>query len=196
MKFRASTFLFITLFSVARGFLLINKALFSEGTTIKNKMAQKSMRSFFSVTKATGNGSGKKPRLDGDSLSEVVGSVTALKAIPSSIADDESNGDRISPSNQCPASMLDEEWKVRLSAEFGKPYFKALTEFVDIEYQRVSVYPPRDQIYSAFNLCPFNDVKARHISISLRKGAIIKSVLNILAVSFLHSLFISSLSVY
>ena len=193
MKFTTSTFLFIVYLAATWGF---NKALFSEGTTIKNKMAQKSMRSFFQVTKMAGDSMSKKARHDGDLLSEVVGSSTALKAIPPSIADGESNSNKMTPSNQSPASLLDDEWRVRLSAEFGKPYFKALTEFVDIEYQRVSVYPPRDQIYSAFNLCPFNDVKARHISISLRKGALIKSVLNNLAVSFLHSLFISSLSVY
>lgn len=156
MRFGAYILIAASLSTAAQG---LNKFLLSTKTATCNKMAQKSMRSFFQLTKTTESSSSKKPRPDGASLFEFAGSNTALKSASLSTADQESNSDKLPPSNLSPPSLIDEEWKVRLSKEFSKPYFKALTEFVDMEYQRATVYPPRDQIYSAFNLCPFNDVK-------------------------------------
>jgi uracil-DNA glycosylase len=55
---------------------------------------------------------------------------------------------------------IDESWKSRISAEFGKPYFRNLTEFVKEEYRKNTVYPPGSLIFNAFNMCPFDKVKA------------------------------------
>jgi uracil-DNA glycosylase len=54
---------------------------------------------------------------------------------------------------------INEEWKSRLNPEFGKDYFVRLAEFVRNEYKSQTVYPPGNQIFNAFNLCPFNSVK-------------------------------------
>ena len=54
---------------------------------------------------------------------------------------------------------IDESWKEHLQAEFDKPYFKVLTDFVREEYSRGTVYPPGRLIFNAFDLCPFDKVK-------------------------------------
>ena len=55
--------------------------------------------------------------------------------------------------------QIDETWKEKLSAEFEKPYFLQLTEQVRREYTTGTCYPPGKQIFNAFNLCPFDQVK-------------------------------------
>ena len=54
---------------------------------------------------------------------------------------------------------IHESWKVHLQEEFEKPYFKELTEFVKSEYQSKKVYPAPANIFRAFELCPFENVK-------------------------------------
>lgn len=50
-------------------------------------------------------------------------------------------------------------WKEKLEEEFGKEYFKTLTDFVREEYQKTTIYPETKNIFRAFDLAPFNDVK-------------------------------------
>ncbi len=50
-------------------------------------------------------------------------------------------------------------WNKVLKGEFEKPYFKELVEFVKSEYKAGPVYPPGSQIFSAFDNCPYEDVK-------------------------------------
>ena len=50
-------------------------------------------------------------------------------------------------------------WKEKLSSEFEKPYFLELTEFVRDEYQTRPIYPEPKNIFRAFDLCPFDEVK-------------------------------------
>lgn len=54
---------------------------------------------------------------------------------------------------------IEQSWKERLAAEFGKPYFASLTDFVRHEYGTTTCYPPGRLIFNAFNLCPFDKVK-------------------------------------
>lgn len=54
---------------------------------------------------------------------------------------------------------IDPSWKAVLDGEFEKPYFNALTDFVRGEYQTQRIYPPGKEIFNAFNLCPFDQVK-------------------------------------
>jgi len=55
---------------------------------------------------------------------------------------------------------IEPTWKSKLSAEFEKEYFLKLTEFVKEEYRKNTIYPPGSLIFNAFNLCPFERVKA------------------------------------
>lgn len=50
-------------------------------------------------------------------------------------------------------------WKDRLSGEFEKEYFRTLTNFVKREYQEGVVYPAPQNIFRAFDLCPFEATK-------------------------------------
>jgi uracil-DNA glycosylase len=55
---------------------------------------------------------------------------------------------------------IDPSWKSRLNSEFEKDYFNRLSEFVKEEYRTKTIYPPGTLIFNAFNLCPFDKVKA------------------------------------
>ncbi|MBO6606517.1 uracil-DNA glycosylase [Psychroserpens sp.] len=50
-------------------------------------------------------------------------------------------------------------WKQKLNFEFQKPYFQSLTDFVREEYKINTCYPPGSQIFSAFDLCTFDNLK-------------------------------------
>jgi len=55
---------------------------------------------------------------------------------------------------------LEPGWKQALQKEFGLPYFSELKRFLIAEKQKgVSIYPPGNLIFSAFNLTPFDKVK-------------------------------------
>ncbi len=50
-------------------------------------------------------------------------------------------------------------WKPYLKDEFEKTYFKNLTTFVKSEYKNHTCFPKGNDIFNAFNCCPFDDVK-------------------------------------
>jgi len=54
---------------------------------------------------------------------------------------------------------IEESWKEILNVEFEKPYFSQLTSFVKSEYLQQRIFPPGKEIFNAFNLCPFNELK-------------------------------------
>src|SRR3989344_1714996 len=54
---------------------------------------------------------------------------------------------------------IEASWKKHLTEEFGKEYFKTLTDFVREEYKTKKVYPPPKEIFRAFELTPFEKVK-------------------------------------
>jgi uracil-DNA glycosylase len=55
---------------------------------------------------------------------------------------------------------IDPTWKTKLKDEFEKDYFIKLSEFVRTEYKTNTIYPPGGLIFNAFNLCPFDKIKA------------------------------------
>ena len=55
---------------------------------------------------------------------------------------------------------IEKTWKSKLTPEFEKEYFIRLSEFIRQEYSKNTVYPPGSLIFNAFNLCPFDKVKA------------------------------------
>jgi uracil-DNA glycosylase len=50
-------------------------------------------------------------------------------------------------------------WEAILQTEFKQDYFQQLTGFVEKEYQTETIYPPQNQIFEAFNTCPFENTK-------------------------------------
>ena len=56
-------------------------------------------------------------------------------------------------------AMIENDWLAELGAEFRKPYYKTLYEFVKTEYNTNQVFPPADDIFNAFHLTPLCQVK-------------------------------------
>ena len=54
---------------------------------------------------------------------------------------------------------IEPSWGEQLAAEFGKPYFAELTQFVRQEYAAGTCYPPGSLIFNAFNTTPFHQVR-------------------------------------
>lgn len=50
-------------------------------------------------------------------------------------------------------------WNDILEDEFAKGYFMNLLDFVDAEYEKHTVYPPKELIFAAFEITHFDDVK-------------------------------------
>ncbi|HXK38355.1 MAG TPA: uracil-DNA glycosylase [Candidatus Paceibacterota bacterium] len=56
-------------------------------------------------------------------------------------------------------SYLSQEWKEFLGEEVLKKTEMDLSDFLDGEYRKGEVYPPREQLFTALNLCPPKSVK-------------------------------------
>lgn len=55
--------------------------------------------------------------------------------------------------------ILNNDWEAILASEFEKSYFKELKTFLAEQYSLATVYPPKDEVMSAFNNVAFKDVK-------------------------------------
>jgi hypothetical protein len=126
----------------------------------RNMASQKSMRAFFQTTKSSENLPNKKSRSDEPLVSAERSISHFASAGPSLGGREEGDAEMC----YCPPGLTDERWKSILSKEFSKAYFKSLMAFVDEESAKFSVYPPKEQIFSAFNLCSFDQIKVRFLS--------------------------------
>jgi hypothetical protein len=55
--------------------------------------------------------------------------------------------------------LTDESWNKILAPEFKKDYFKKIITFLEKEKKAgKKIFPPEEEIFSAFNLCPFKEV--------------------------------------
>ena len=50
-------------------------------------------------------------------------------------------------------------WEDILQSEKQKEYYKNLEETIDIKYKTTTVYPPKEKIFTAFDLCEYDNVK-------------------------------------
>lgn len=55
--------------------------------------------------------------------------------------------------------ILSNDWQDAVGEEFDKPYYTELREFLKEQYANETVYPPKEEIWSAFEHTPFKDVK-------------------------------------
>lgn len=55
--------------------------------------------------------------------------------------------------------MIENDWQPAVQAEFGKPYYRELYQFVKEEYSTHVIYPPSDDIFNALHLTPLSRVK-------------------------------------
>lgn len=57
------------------------------------------------------------------------------------------------------SSRLPDAWQPILAGELSKPYFKDLERFVATERKAHQVFPPAEEVFSALELTPYQDVK-------------------------------------
>ncbi|MET3682284.1 uracil-DNA glycosylase [Alkalibacillus flavidus] len=55
--------------------------------------------------------------------------------------------------------ILPDDWENYLAHEIEKPYFKDIMQYVNEQYEQSVVYPPKEDVFKAFELTPFNHVK-------------------------------------
>lgn len=55
--------------------------------------------------------------------------------------------------------VFSNDWDLRLKDELEKPYFKELTSFLESEYKTETVYPEKENIFTALKSCSFKDTK-------------------------------------
>ena len=51
------------------------------------------------------------------------------------------------------------DWQEVLQEEVAQPYFAELMDFVENEYEEQTIYPPKEDVFNAFNHTPFEQVK-------------------------------------
>lgn len=54
---------------------------------------------------------------------------------------------------------VDNSWDGIFAAEKTKTYYKELQDFVEAEYKIKAIYPPKDDLFRAFELTPFEEVR-------------------------------------
>ncbi len=138
--------------------------------------AKKSIRSFFTaIPSATSN---KKPR--SDNISSTLETPVAATSVEKLLLKDEtdctdhqknsveslnmSHGSNIPVDIELvgwqPFDTMEHSWRERLTQECKKPYFQKLLTFLQGEVSKgATIFPPANQIFTAFNLCPFDNVK-------------------------------------
>lgn len=55
--------------------------------------------------------------------------------------------------------MIGNDWDSVLESEFKKEYFYNLLKFVQGEYDKKTVFPPKKEVFKAFRYTPYKDVK-------------------------------------
>lgn len=56
-------------------------------------------------------------------------------------------------------SQISNDWAPVLKAEYAKPYYRKLYEFIHEEYSHRLIFPPAEDIFNAFHLTPLSAVK-------------------------------------
>lgn len=56
-------------------------------------------------------------------------------------------------------TKIADDWRELFDGEFQKPYFETLNKFVEHEYETVEVFPLKDDIFKAFELCSVKNLK-------------------------------------
>lgn len=55
--------------------------------------------------------------------------------------------------------FLDKKWSTFLKPEVEKEYFQELLKTLDVEYDKQIIYPPKKEVFNAFNYCSLDNIK-------------------------------------
>ena len=56
-------------------------------------------------------------------------------------------------------AAINNDWAEALKEEYRKPYYRELYKKINEEYRTREIFPPSDEIFSAFHLTPLKNVK-------------------------------------
>ena len=56
-------------------------------------------------------------------------------------------------------TMIGNDWDIILQEEFRKDYFYKLLKFVQNEYKRTTIFPPKSEVFKAFRYTPYKDLR-------------------------------------
>ncbi|MFV0557770.1 MAG: uracil-DNA glycosylase [Enterococcus sp.] len=56
-------------------------------------------------------------------------------------------------------AFIHNSWQAILAPEFEKTYYQELQQFLEVEYQTQTIYPPKKKIFEALERTPFEKVK-------------------------------------
>lgn len=121
---------------------------------------QKSLRSFFaaeSSPKRQRKGTEEEP--DAEEKASEVATTTAASSSPLSETKVAEEPVELPDFTWEPFNTIEPGWRARLAREYSLPYFQSLREFVDQERRTHTIYPPADQMFTALNLCSYDNVK-------------------------------------
>lgn len=77
-----------------------------------------------------------------------------------SMFDEQGDSESAQAAIELSPSFLPKDWQDLLSAEFDQPYMQALQDYLSNEQALGKIiYPPADQVFTAFNLTPLSNVK-------------------------------------
>jgi uracil-DNA glycosylase len=96
--------------------------------------------------------------------------LTVASSAPVSFASSSTNVAVAAPAQSAPvqhvpagpgllASLTEPGWTAALRDEFQKMYWTRLESFVESEYKKTTIFPPKHLIFNAFNSCPLDKVK-------------------------------------
>ena len=68
------------------------------------------------------------------------------------------------PDLSIPDLLIEPGWKEKLKDEFAAPYFKALEASLLDEFEKNEVFPPKELIFNAFHVTPFDKVAYKFYS--------------------------------
>ncbi len=123
----------------------------------------KSIKTFFDgAVSSKSNKKARTEKIDEPTIEEQTIAPSAEHTTSDSVDDVESV-----PSDFINWDALDASWKVKLAVEHAKPYFKTLQRFLNAESKTQTIFPPKNQVFSAFNLCPFDNVKVSVLLLSV-----------------------------
>lgn len=122
-------------------------------------MTSKPISSFFTMSKRLSEGSDAPSSPKRQKLTGVGGIESQPQPQPQPPQDN--TGEAVNQSHGWGSNFLGMEssWKARLLPELNKPYMRKLAHFLDGESSKFTIFPPITEVWTAFNICPYDKVK-------------------------------------
>ena len=134
------------------GTLVLSSSLLLSFRTHAFPRVNMSIRKYFISSSTTSSSSAAEPIFKKSKIEEEIGGPAASDALAHET-------DVSCSVVWTPFSELTGDWRDELIKECKKPYFVNLTTFIGSELRSHKIFPPVNQLFTAFNLCQLKDLK-------------------------------------